>query len=106
MMTFITAAQDTGERISLVLTALVSMFFFLKLVSERTPASDTIPLLSVYFVVLSFEVRNCYDVFVIKVQVYAWAASPGGGIGLSEGTTPVNSLLKWHAEILVYSFIE
>ncbi|XP_028411625.1 acetylcholine receptor subunit alpha-type acr-16-like [Dendronephthya gigantea] len=56
MMSFMTAAQDTGERISLVLTALVSMFFFLKLVSERTPASDTTPLLSVYFVMLSFEI--------------------------------------------------
>ena len=59
MMTFVTPASDTGERIGLVLTSLVSMFFFLKLVSERTPASDTIPLLSVYFVTLSFEVIRC-----------------------------------------------
>lgn len=58
MMSYVTAATDTGERISLVLTSLVSMFFFLKLVSDRTPASDTIPLLSIYFVVLSFEVGN------------------------------------------------
>ena len=57
MMTFVTPAADTGERIGLVLTSLVCMFFFLKLVSEQTPASDTIPLLSVYFVMLSFEVR-------------------------------------------------
>ena len=63
MMTFVTPAPDTGERISLVLTSLVSMFFFLKLVSERTPATDTIPLLSVYFVMLSFEVRFCYMKF-------------------------------------------
>lgn len=58
MMTFITPTSDTGERISLVLTSLVSMFFFLKMVAERTPTSDTIPLLSIYFVMLSFEVST------------------------------------------------
>ena len=71
MMTFVTPAPDTGERISLVLTSLVSMFFFLKLVSERTPASDTTPLLSVYFVMLSFEVRFFVRIFCVSYDCFA-----------------------------------
>ena len=55
-MAFVTSA----ERIGLVLTCLVSMFFFLKVVAERTPPSDTVPLLSIYYVMLSFEVRTFY----------------------------------------------
>ena len=51
-MAFVTST----ERIGLVLTCLVSMFFFLKMVAERTPTSDTTPLLSIYYVMLSFEV--------------------------------------------------
>ena len=70
MMTFLTPASDTGERIGLVLTSLVSMFFFLKLVSERTPASDTIPLLSVYFVMLSFEVIHFSEIFTLFILAF------------------------------------
>ena len=58
MVTFVSPASDFGERVSLVLTLLVSMFFFLKMVAEKTPTSDTIPLLSSYFVMLSFEVSS------------------------------------------------
>ena len=54
VMAFVTSS----ERISLVLTSLVSMFFFMKMVTERTPSSDTVPLLSIYYVMLSFEVRT------------------------------------------------
>ncbi|XP_046847519.1 neuronal acetylcholine receptor subunit alpha-10-like isoform X1 [Xenia sp. Carnegie-2017] len=52
MLAFVT----TGERIGLVLTSLVSLFFFLKMVLERTPPSDSIPILSIYYIVLSIEV--------------------------------------------------
>lgn len=54
MLAFVT----TGERIGLVLTSLVSLFFFLKMVSERTPPSDSIPILSIYYIVLSIEVSK------------------------------------------------
>ncbi|XP_046847523.1 acetylcholine receptor subunit alpha-type acr-16-like isoform X3 [Xenia sp. Carnegie-2017] len=70
MMSYVTAATDTGERISLVLTSLVSMFFFLKLVSDRTPASDTIPLLSIYFVVLIFEIGLILYSVCVSLNAY------------------------------------
>ena len=77
MMTFVTPAPDTGERISLVLTSLVSMFFFLKLVSERTPATDTTPLLSVYFVMLSFEIG--FILYSVCLSLNAYHKHPAFG---------------------------
>ena len=67
MMTFLTPASDTGERVSLVLTSLVSMFVFLKMVAQRTPASETIPLLSIYYIMLSLEVRSMLFNNIFKV---------------------------------------
>ncbi|XP_028411582.1 neuronal acetylcholine receptor subunit alpha-10-like [Dendronephthya gigantea] len=66
IMAFVTR----GERIGLVLTCLVSMFFFLKMVAERTPTSDTVPILSIYFVMLSFEVTLIFYAVCITLNAH------------------------------------
>ena len=66
LMAFVTPT----ERISLVLTCLVSMFFFLKMVAERTPTSDTTPLLSIYYVMLIFEIALIFYAMCITMNAY------------------------------------
>lgn len=70
MMAFISPASDTGERVGLVLTSLVSMFIFLKMVAERTPSSDVIPLLSIFFVMLSFEILLIFYSVCFSINTY------------------------------------
>ena len=65
-MAFVTSQ----ERIGLVLTCLVSMFFFLKMVAERTPSSDTVPLLSIYYVILCLEVTLIFYAVCITLNAY------------------------------------
>ena len=65
-MAFVTSQ----ERIGLVLTCLVSMFFFLKMVAERTPTSDTIPLLSIYYVMLCLEVTLIFYAVCVTLNAY------------------------------------
>ncbi|CAB4014495.1 neuronal acetylcholine receptor subunit alpha-10-like, partial [Paramuricea clavata] len=74
IMAFVTSA----ERIGLVLTCLVSMFFFLKMVAERTPPSDTVPLLSIYYVMLSFEVTLIFYAVCITLNAYHRQPALGG----------------------------
>lgn len=66
IMAFVTSQ----ERIGLVLTCLVSMFFFLKMVAERTPTSDTVPLLSIYYVMLCLEVTLIFYAVCITLNAY------------------------------------
>ena len=66
LMAFVTPT----ERISLILTCLVSMFFFLKMVAERTPTSDTTPLLSIYYVMLSFEITLIFYAMCLTMNAY------------------------------------
>ena len=49
---------DTGERVTLVITNLLSMIVFLLLVADiLPPISDATPLISVYYSIVMFEVK-------------------------------------------------
>ena len=49
---------DSGERITLVITNLLAMTVFMLIVAEIMPAtSEVIPLISIYYTGIMFEVR-------------------------------------------------
>ena len=51
---------DSGERITLVVTSLLTMTVFMLLVAEiMPPVSDVVPIISVYYVTAMFVVK-CY----------------------------------------------
>ena len=51
---------DSGERITLVISNLLAMTVFMLIVAEIMPAtSEVIPLISIYFTGIMFEVRWC-----------------------------------------------
>lgn len=50
---------DSGERITLVITNLLAMTVFMLIVAEIMPAtSEVIPLISIYYTGIMFEVRS------------------------------------------------
>ena len=50
---------DSGERITLVITSLLAMTVFMLIVAEIMPAtSEVIPLISIYYTGIMFEVRE------------------------------------------------
>ena len=50
---------DSGERITLVITNLLAMIVFMLIVAEIMPAtSEVIPLISIYYTGIMFEVSN------------------------------------------------
>lgn len=54
---------DSGERITLVVTSLLTMTVFMLLVAEiMPPVSDVVPIISVYYVAAMFVVKSLVDV--------------------------------------------
>jgi hypothetical protein len=53
---------DSGERITLVITNLLSMIVFLLLVADiLPPISDATPLISIYYAIVMFEVSMIWS---------------------------------------------
>lgn len=52
---------DSGERITLVVTSLLTMTVFMLLVAEiMPPVSDVVPIISVYYVTAMFVVKSLW----------------------------------------------
>ena len=66
---------DSGERITLVVTSLLTMTVFMLLVAEiMPPVSDVVPIISVYYVTAMFVVKCCQS-NVSFVSMINWAST-------------------------------